>query len=102
MGRAKRIQELIIKDLNIKLPKLGRSIEERVYLLLDHMRNQEKEDSTTLSKDGLTKLISLIVDFKPEVNKVIKEEFELQEDDVMQADIFNDYGIGPRDLAIEI
>ena len=62
------------------------------------MRNQEKEDSTTLSKDGLTKLISLIVEFKPEVNEIIKEEFELQEDDVMQADIFSDYGIGPRDL----
>jgi len=98
IDRAKRIQDLIIKDLNIKLPKLGRSIEERVYLLLDYMRNQEKEDSTTLSKDGLSKLISLIVEFKPEVNKIIKEEFELQEDDVMQADIFSDYGIGPRDL----
>ena len=73
LDRAKRIQDLIMKDLNIKLPKLGRSIEERVYLLLDYMRNQEKEDSTTLSKDGLTKLISLIVEFKPEVNKIIKQ-----------------------------
>lgn len=98
IDRAKRIQNLITKDLNINLPKLGRSIEERVYILLDYMRNQEKEDSTTLSKDGLTKLISLIVEFKPEVNEIIKEEFELQEDDVMQADIFSDYGIGPRDL----
>ncbi len=50
--RAKRIQELITKDLDISVPKLGRSLEERIYILLDYFRNQEKEDSTSLSKDG--------------------------------------------------
>lgn len=98
IDRAKRIQDLIIKDLDIKLPKLGRSLEERVYLLLDYMRNQEKEDSTSLSKDGLTRLVSLLVEFKPSLNNILKNEFELQEDEVLQEDLLCDYGIGPRDL----
>ncbi|MDA3816215.1 MAG: hypothetical protein PF486_02490 [Prolixibacteraceae bacterium] len=96
--RAKRIQELITKDLDISVPKLGRSLEERIYILLDYFRNQEKEDSTSLSKDGLTKLVALLVEFKPDLNKMVKAEFELQEDEVMTADLLSDYGIGPRDL----
>ena len=96
--RAKKIQELIIKDLDISVPKLGRSLEERVHILLDYFRNQEKEDSTSLSKDGLGKLVSLLIEFKPDLNKIVKAEFELQEDEVMQPDLLTDYGIGPRDL----
>ena len=96
--RAKRIQELITKDLDISLPKLGRSVEERVYILLDYLRNQEKEDSTSLSKDGLSKLVSLLVEFKPGLNDIVRAEFEIQEDEVMQAEILGNYGIGPRDL----
>jgi len=96
--RAKRIQELIVKDLDIKLPKSGRSLEERVHLLLDFLRNQEKEDTISLSKDGFSKLVSLLHAFKPELNKTIKAEFELQEDEVMHADLLTNYGIGPRDL----
>lgn len=96
--RAKRIQDLIVNDLNISLPKLGRSLEERIHILLDYLRNQEKEDSTSLSKDGMGKLISLLLEFRPEINQIVKNEFELQEDDVMQADLLSDYGIGPRDL----
>jgi hypothetical protein len=96
--RAKRIQDLILKDLNIDLPKMGRSLDERVYILLDYLRNQEKEDTTSLSKDGLAKLLSLLVEFKPNLNEIVKAEFEIQNDDVMNADLLNDYNIGPRDL----
>lgn len=98
VDRAKRIQELIIKDLNLPLKRLGRSLEERIHILLDYLRNQEKEDSTSLSKDGMGKLITLLTEFKCEINQVVRDEFELQEDEVMQAEILSDYGIGPRDL----
>jgi len=96
--RAKRIQELIVKDLNIKLPKLGRSLEDRVGILLDYLRNQEKEDPTSLSKDGLAKLVALLLEFKSSLNNTVRTEFELQEEEVMHADILSDYGIGPRDI----
>jgi len=96
--RAKRIQDLIIKDLDITLPKMGRSLEERIALLLDYLRNQEKDDTGSLSKDGLSKLISLLVEFKNDLNDIVKAEFELQDDDVMSVEVLSDYGIGPRDL----
>lgn len=96
--RAKRVQTLVLNDLDIDLPKMGRSLEERVYILLDHLRNQEKEDTTSLSKDGLSKLLSLLVEFKSDLNQIVKSEFEIQNDDVMNADLLSDYNIGPRDL----
>ncbi|MDD9302094.1 MAG: hypothetical protein HUK40_07010 [Desulfobacter sp.] len=96
--KPKRIQNLILKDLNIDLPKMGRSLEERVCILLDFLRNQEKEDTTSLSKDGLSKLLSLLIEFKPDLNQVVKLEFEIQNEDVMHAGLLNDYNIGPRDL----
>lgn len=96
--RAKRIQELTTKNLGITLPKSGRTLEDKIYNLLNFLRSQEKEDSTSLSKDGLTKLVSLLVEFKPSLNETVKKEFELQDDNVMKADLLHDYGIGPRDL----
>lgn len=98
LDRAKRIQDLIIKDLDLTLPKMGRSLEERVHILLDYLRNQEKDDTASLSKDGMSKLLSLLVEFKPDLNNIVKAEFELQDDDVMSFEVLTDYGIGPRDL----
>ena len=96
--RAKRIQDLIIKDLDIILPKIGRSLEERIHILLDYLRNQEKDDTASLSKDGMSKLLLLLFDFKPALNDIVKAEFELQDDEVMSFEILFDYGIGPRDI----
>ena len=96
--KAKRIQDLITRDLDITLPKIGRSLEERVHILLDYLRNQEKDDTSSLSKDGMSKLLSLLVDFKPGLNDIVKAEFELQDDEVMSFELLVDYGIGPRDL----
>ncbi|MCG8532899.1 MAG: hypothetical protein MI749_19890, partial [Desulfovibrionales bacterium] len=96
--RAKRIQELIKKELNLELKKTGRSLEDKIFSLLDYLRNQEKEDSKSLSRDGLAKLISALVEFKPNLNDIVKEEFEIQNDEVMDVTILNDYHIGPRDL----
>lgn len=96
--KAKRIQTLILKDLNIDLSKMGRSLEERVDILLDYLRNQEKDDTTSLSRDGLSKLVDLLVEFKPDLNQIVKEEFEVQNDNVMDVSLLGDYNIGPRDL----
>ena len=34
-----------------------------------------------------------------EINHRIKEEFELQDEDVMSSEILTDYNIGPRDVS---
>ena len=96
--RAKRIQELIAKDLEIDLLKSGRSLVEKVENLIQHFAEIEQDDTTSLSRDGYEKLLNLLKDAIPDINKRIKEEFEIQDEDVMSSEFLTDYNIGPRDV----
>jgi hypothetical protein len=96
--RAKRIQEFIIKDLKIDLPKAGRSLEEKVTNLIIYFNELERDDTTSLSRDGCEKLLNLLKEAIPNINKRIKEEFEIQDEDVMSSEFLADYNIGPRDV----
>ena len=96
--RAKRIQEFIIKDLKIDLPKAGRSLEEKVTNLIIYFNELERDDTTSLSRDGYEKLLNLLKEAIPNINKRIKEEFEIQDEDVMSSEFLADYNIGPRDV----
>ena len=96
--RAKRIQEFIIKDLKIDLPKAGRSLEEKVTNLIIYFNELERDDTTSLSRDGYEKLLNLLKEAIPNINKRIKEEFEIQDEAVMSSEFLADYNIGPRDV----
>ena len=50
--RAKRIQNLIVKDLEIDLTVFGRSLEDKVANLFKYFNELEKDDTTSLSRDG--------------------------------------------------
>jgi len=96
--RAKRIQEFIAKDLEIDLLKIGRSLEEKVENLIKHFTEIEQDYTTSLSRDGYEKLLNLLKEAIPNINKRIKEEFEIQDEDVMSSEFLTDYNIGPRDV----
>ncbi len=96
--RAKRIQELTHKKLEIDLPKSGRSLEEKTALLLDYFKHLEIESTIALSKDGYEKLLQELKEAIPEINIEIKKEFEIQNEDVMSAEILADYNVGPQDV----
>lgn len=96
--RVKRIQELISNELELDLPKSGRSLEERILNIIEYYKNQEKEDVISLSKDGYRKLVSNLNEFNPKLNDIIKQNFELQDENVMCCDILSDYNITPRDI----
>jgi hypothetical protein len=96
--RAKRVQEFIIKDLEIDLAKAGRSLGEKVANLIVYFNELEKDDTMSLSRDGYEKLLNLLKEAIPNINKRIKEEFEIQDEDVMSSEFLTDYHIGPRDV----
>ena len=96
--RAKKIQEFIIKDLEIDLPKAGRSLEEKIANLIIYFNQLEQDDTMSLSRDGYEKLLNLLNEAIPNINKRIKEEFEIQDEDVMSSEFLADYNIGPCDV----
>jgi hypothetical protein len=96
--RAKRIQQLITKDLEIDLDRIGRSLEEKVDNIVKYYNDEEKDDTTSLSRDGFEKLLQQLKEFDPNTNNQIREEFELQHENVMSSELLADYNIGPRDV----
>ena len=97
--RAKRIQNLIVKDLEIDLTVFGRSLEDKVANLFKYFNELEKDDTTSLSRDGFETYLKQLNESISEINNRIKEEFELQDEDVMSSEVLTDYNIGPRDVS---
>jgi hypothetical protein len=97
--RVKRIQNLIVKDLEIDLPVFGRSLEDKVANLFKYFNELEKDDTTSLSRDGFETYLKQLNESISEINNRIKEEFELQDEDVMSSEVLTDYNIGPRDVS---
>ena len=96
--KAKRIHTLITKELELELQKTGRSLDERITLIIQHYKDFEGEDSKSLSRDGFRKLLTQLVEFSPKLNDMVRKEFELQDEDVMNPEFLVDYNLGPRDI----
>jgi len=97
--RAKRIQNLMVKDLNVNLLVYGRSLEDKVENLIKYFNELEKDETKSLSRDGFETYLKQLKESIPDINNRIKDEFELQDEDVMFSEVLTDYHIGPRDVS---
>jgi hypothetical protein len=96
--KSKRLHTLMKKGLEVDMEKFGRSLEEKVANLIKYFNDLEKEDTISLSRDGFNSLLKDLTDTFPKINDKIKEEFELQDDNVMSSELLNKYNIKPRDI----
>ncbi|MHA1657528.1 MAG: hypothetical protein ACTSUT_00175 [Promethearchaeota archaeon] len=94
----KRLQLLMEKGLEIDTTGFGRSLEERVTNLIKYFNALDKDQTSSLSRDGFNSLLMNLKDTFPYLNKQIKEEFELQDENVMVSEILKNYNIQPRDI----
>ena len=98
-NRAKRIQDLMAKDLEMDLSVYGRSLEDKVENVITYFNELERDDTKSLSRDGFETYLKQLKESIPDINNRIKEEFELQDEDVMFSEVLADYNIGPRDIS---
>jgi len=96
--RTKRINDLIVKDLELEVTRTGRSLEEKVEIIISYFNRLEREDKASLSRGGFAKLIQNMVDFSNVVNKRIKRDFQIQDEFVMEVELLQDYNLSPRDV----
>lgn len=92
------ILELMQKKLEIELSKYGATSEERVSILVDYFKDLEKDENLGMSQDGFIKLLKDLKTAFTNLNKQVKYEFELQQEEVLSFNILNDYSIKPRDI----
>lgn len=95
--KKKSLNELCEKGLGIKNLK-GSTLEDKIESLIQHFENTEKDEKLGMSIDGFDKLLSELNESLPNLNKQIKDQFELQDEYVLKANFLIDYNIKPRDI----
>ncbi|MCK0146494.1 hypothetical protein MWU78_12635 [Arenibacter sp. F26102] len=95
--KKKTLNELCEKGLNIPNLK-GSTLEDKINSLIEHFENVEKDEKVGISIDGFDKMLTELNQSLPKLNKELKEQFELQEEYVLNADFLLDYNIKPRDI----
>lgn len=95
--KKKTLNELCEKGLNIANLK-GSTLEDKITSLIEHFENVEKDEKVGISIDGFEKLLTELNSSLPKLNKDLKNQFELQDEYVLNADFLLDYNIKPRDI----
>ncbi len=98
MDKKKFINELSDKGLKISPSIRGVTIEEKVDSLINHFEKIEKDEKVSISIDGYEKLLLELGGFFHELSQIIKNAFELQEENVLVSSYLLDYNIKPQDV----
>jgi len=95
--KKKILNELCEKGLNIVNLK-GNTLDEKTINLIEHFENTEKDEKVGISIDGYDKMLTEINQSLPKLNKQLKDQFELQDEYILNASFLLDYNIKPRDI----
>jgi len=95
--KKKNLNELCEKSLSIKNLK-GSTLDEKTESLIKHFESVEKDEKVGISLDGFEKMLTELNQTLPKLNKQLKEQFELQDELVLNAIFLLDYNIKPRDI----
>ncbi len=95
--KKERINLLVEKGLNIDHLK-GSTIDQKIDNLISYFNNIEKDEKVGISLEGYEKLLSDISIANKKANNILKKEFELQKEDVLNPKLLLDYNIKPRDV----
>lgn len=95
--KKKFLAEIVEKGLGIDNLK-GNTLEDKIDSLIEYFSNIEKDDKVGISHDGYDKMLTELNQSLPTLNKEIKEQFEFQDEYVLNAAFLLDYNIKPRDI----
>ena len=66
--------------------------------LVNYFEQVEKDDKISISIDGYDKLLVDLDVFIPESRILIKQEFNLQDEEILSSSYLLDYNIKPKDI----
>ncbi len=96
--KKKIFNTLIEKELKIDVPIRGNTIEGKIHSLIHYFESKEKEDVVGISIAGYENLLKDLKIILPKLNKIVKDEFEFQESEVLNAKFLLNYNIKPLDI----
>lgn len=96
--KKKVISELCDEKLGITPSIKGSTLDDKVSNLIDYFAKLYGDEKIGISAGGYERmLLDLKVNVK-DAEKVVREKFQLQEDDVMHGEFLTDYNVLPRDV----
>lgn len=98
IGEKKERLKVLIADLDLPLDKLGTTIEERIALIIDALSNCSDLEFNSLSATGFKELFVALQNHFPSLLKMLKEEFELEEQEELNIEKLRAINITPHDI----
>ncbi len=95
--KKERINNLVEKGLNITHLK-GTTIDLKIDNLVAYFNEIEKDEKVGISIDGYERLLEDLSIVLKRTNSVLRNEFELQKEEVSNPSLLLDYNIKPRDV----
>jgi len=96
--KKKFIAELCDKSLKIFPPLKGVVIEEKIANLINHFDEIERDERVGISVDGYDKMLMEMGEVLTNLNQALKNEFELQDENVLLSSYLLNFNIKPRDV----
>lgn len=95
--RKDRLKQLIA-DLEIDTEKLGTTLDERIHLIITSLANATEKEFESLSASGFKELMKTLEEHFPTIIKVIKTQFELEDNEVVDTEKLRALSITPYDI----
>tara|TARA_Y100001972_G_C7665917_1_gene336648 strand:- start:1492 stop:3342 length:1851 start_codon:yes stop_codon:yes gene_type:complete len=92
------INDLCDNKLRISPSLKGATIEDKLDNLISYFEEIESDDKVGISVDGYEKLLLDLNENLPKTKDILRKEFELQEENVMNSSYLLDYNIKPVDV----
>jgi hypothetical protein len=92
------LNDFLEKELKISPPLRGATIDEKIANLIRYFDEIEQDEKVGISIDGYDKLLSEVADVLPHLNAAVREEFQIQEENILTSEFLLAYNIKPRDV----
>ncbi|WP_339815956.1 hypothetical protein [uncultured Imperialibacter sp.] len=96
--KKKFLNDLCENGLKIQSTLKGSTLDDKLASLISYFDEIESDDKVGISIDGYEKLLAELAQVLPKTKETLKNEFELQEENVMSSSYLLDFNIKPIDV----
>jgi len=96
--KKKFVNEIWEKGMQMPHALKGATLEDKIANLISYFEEIEKDEKVGISIDGYKQLLNDLSEKFKNLNKIVREEFEMQDENVLNSQYLLDYNIKPRDI----
>ncbi|SHI46350.1 hypothetical protein SAMN05444280_102165 [Tangfeifania diversioriginum] len=96
--KKKFLNELWDKGLRVETPLRGSTIEEKIENIILYFDDLERDEKVGISVEGYEKLLIDLKNTLDTFEKIVLDEFEMQDGTVLNSNTLLEYNIKPRDI----